>query len=123
LTGVVSDPSHAVVPNTVVELRDETKGTIQTSKTDGDGVYQFFFLAPGKYSLSVSHAGFRGESHDVSVLLGPPGKRNLTLEIVGGTETVKVTGEMPQREPNRHRAVCLGNYFAVQLTLVSVTLL
>jgi hypothetical protein len=35
LTGVVSDPSHAVVPNAVVGLRDETKGTIQTAKTSG----------------------------------------------------------------------------------------
>ncbi len=95
LTGVVNDPSHAVVPNTAVELRDETKGTIQTAKTDGDGVYQFFFLAPGKYTLSVSHAGFREESHDVNVLLGPPGTRNITLEIAGGSATVKVTDEMP----------------------------
>jgi len=92
---VVSDPSHAVVPNTVVELRDETKGTIQIAKTDGDGVYQFFFLAPGKYTLRVSHAGFREEGHDVNVLLGPAGTRNITLEIAGGTATVKVTGEMP----------------------------
>jgi hypothetical protein len=95
LTGVVSDPRHAVIPNSVVELRDETKGTIQISKTDGDGVYRFFFLAPGKYALSISHAGFREESHDVNVPLGPPGTRNITLEIAGASATVKVTGEMP----------------------------
>jgi hypothetical protein len=86
LTGVVSDPSHAVVPDAVVELRDDDKGTIQTAKTDGDGVYRFFFLAPGKYTLAVSHDGFREERHDVNVLLGPPGT---------GSATVKVTDEMP----------------------------
>src|SRR5258708_18708308 len=95
VSGVVSDPSHAVVPNTVVELRDETKGTIQTTKTDRDGVYQFFLLAPGKYTLSVSHAGFREENDAVNILLGPPGTRNITLEIAGGSATVNVTGEMP----------------------------
>ena len=95
LTGVVSDPSHAVVPNTVVELRDETKGTIQTAKTDGDGVYRFFFLAPGRYTLTISHIGFREVSREVNVLLGPQGTWNVTLQIAGGTATVKVTGEMP----------------------------
>ena len=47
LTGVVTDPSHAVVPDAVVEIRDTAKGTVQSSKTDGDGVYRFF-LAPSK---------------------------------------------------------------------------
>lgn len=49
LTGVVSDPSHAVVPDAVVEIRDNTKGTIQATKTDSDGAYRFSFLAPGSY--------------------------------------------------------------------------
>jgi hypothetical protein len=95
LTGVVSDPSHAVVPAAVVELRDNTKGTIQTAKTDADGVYRFFFLATGRYTLTVSHAGFREESHDVNVLLGPSGTLNLALEIAKESITVKVTGEVP----------------------------
>jgi hypothetical protein len=58
LTGVVSDPSDAVVPAAVVELRSNTKGTLQTAKTDDEGVYRFFFLAPGRYTLTVSHDGF-----------------------------------------------------------------
>jgi hypothetical protein len=95
LTGVVSDPSHAVVPNAVVELRDTAKGTIQIAKTDGNGVYRFFFQAPGRYNLTVSHAGFREELHDVNVLLGPPGTLNITLEIAGGNATIKVTDEVP----------------------------
>jgi len=96
LTGVVSDPSHAVVPDAVVELRDSTKGSIQTAKTNGDGVYQFFFLAPGRYMFTVSHAGFREKSHDVDVPLGPPETLNVTLEIAGGSATVKVASEVPQ---------------------------
>jgi hypothetical protein len=95
LAGVVSDPSHAVVPDADVKIRDSTKGTIQSSKTDGAGVYRFFFLAPGKFTLTVSHEGFREESHVVTVLLGPPGTLNIMLRISGGTATVKVTGEIP----------------------------
>jgi hypothetical protein len=95
LAGVVSDPSGAVVPDTNVEIRDNAKGTIQSAKTDRDGVYRFFFLAPGRYTLAVSHTGFREESHDVNVLLGPPGTLNITLEITRESTTIKVTSETP----------------------------
>jgi hypothetical protein len=95
LTGVVSDPSHAIVPDAVVEIRDNSKGAIQAAKTDRDGVFRFFFLSPGRYMLTVSHAGFREESESVNVLLGPPGTRNITLKIAGGSATVTVTGDTP----------------------------
>ena len=95
LTGGVSDPSHAVVPGAVVELRDNAKGTIQTAKTDADGVYRFFFLAPSKYTLTVTRDGFRNTSEEVSVLLGPPGTLNITLEIAKQSTAIKVTGEVP----------------------------
>lgn len=54
LTGVVSDPSHAVVPDASVELRDNSRGTVQSAKTDRDGVYRFFFVAPGSYAHRVT---------------------------------------------------------------------
>jgi carboxypeptidase family protein len=95
LTGVVSDPSQAVVPDAVVEIRDNSKGTTQTAKTDGNGVYRFFFLAPGNYTLTVAHPGFREESQNINVLLGPAGTRNITLEIAKQNAAVKVTGEAP----------------------------
>jgi hypothetical protein len=95
LTGVVSDPSHAVVPDAVVELRDSSKGTIQSAKTDSEGVYRFFFLAPTRYTLTVSRDGFRTESREVNVLLGPPVTVNFALEIAKANTMVKVTGEAP----------------------------
>lgn len=95
LTGVVTDPSAAVVPDAVVEVRDIAKGTVQSTKTDRDGVYQFFFLAPSRYTLTVTHDGFRKLSLTVSVLLGPPGPVNVTLEIATASTAIKVTGEAP----------------------------
>jgi hypothetical protein len=95
LTGAVSDPSHALVPGAVVELRDNAKGTVQTAKTDAEGVYRFFFLAPSKYTLTVTRDGFRNTSEEVSVLLGPPGTLNITLKIAKQSTAITVTGEMP----------------------------
>ena len=58
LGGVVTDPSRAVVPDADVEIRDSAKGTTQATKTDREGVYRFFFLAPGRYTLTVRVAAF-----------------------------------------------------------------
>jgi hypothetical protein len=95
LTGVVTDPSRAVVPDALVELIDDTKGTIQSAKTDSYGAYRFFFLAPGVYFLIVSHVNFQAERREVHVLLGPPVTVNFTLQIAKKNTTLKVTAEAP----------------------------
>jgi hypothetical protein len=95
LTGVVSDQSGAVVPDAHVEVKDRSKGTIHSTKTDGQGVYWFFFLGPSQYTLTVSHEGFRPESRAVDVLLGVPGTLNMTLEVAKANTEILVTGEAP----------------------------
>ncbi len=95
LTGVVTDSSHALVPEASVEIKDNAKGTVQSTKTDVNGVYRFFFLAPSSYTLTITHTGFRKVSRTVSVLLGPPGTVTVALEIATGSTAIKVTGEAP----------------------------
>jgi protocatechuate 3,4-dioxygenase beta subunit len=62
LTGVVTDPSNAVVPDADVEIKDSAKGTTQSTRTDQEGVYRFFFLAPGRYTLTVTHEEYRKQT-------------------------------------------------------------
>src|SRR5437870_2179355 len=95
LSGVVTDPSNALVPNAEVEIKNNAKGTVQSTKTDREGVYRFFFLAPGRYMLTVTHGGFRQESRAVTVLLGPQVSVNVRLEIAKASTTVTVTEEAP----------------------------
>jgi len=95
LSGVVTDPSNALVPKAEVEIKDIAKGTIQSTKTDYEGVYRFFFLAPGRYTLTLTHVGFRRESRAVTVLLGPDVSVNVTLEIAKASTSVTVTEEAP----------------------------
>src|SRR5215469_7005378 len=80
LTGVITDQSGAVVPNTDVEIKDNAKGTTKSTRTDREGVYRFFFLPPARYLLVAAHDGFRKRSLAVNVLLGPPVTVNVTLE-------------------------------------------
>ena len=95
LTGVVTDPSGAVVPDAEVGIRNTSKGTNQSLKTDRGGAYQFSFLAPARYALTVSRAGFQTDNRTVDVLLGPPVTVNLALRIAQTTTTVSVTAEAP----------------------------
>ena len=95
LTGVVTDPSGAVVPDAEVGIRNTSKGTNQSLKTDRGGGYQFSFLAPARYTLTASHAGFQTESRAVDVLLGPPVSVNITLKVAQATTSLSVTAEAP----------------------------
>ena len=95
LAGIVTDPSKAVVPDADVVVRGSAKGTTQTTKTDRQGVYQFFFLSPGRYMLTVTHVGFRDETRVVNVLLGPPVSANVSLAIARVSTNVTVSDEAP----------------------------
>src|SRR3989454_719063 len=95
LVGLITDPSDAVVPDADVEIRDLAKGTIQTTKSDQEGVYRFFFVAPGRYTLTVTHGGFRDETRTVDVLLGPPVSANVRLAIARVSTKLTVSDEAP----------------------------
>ena len=85
LTGVVTDPSDAVVPDANVELSDNAKGIRQAKTTNPDGEYLFSFVAPGNYTLTVTHPGFQTMSQTLDVSLGPPSTLNIRLAIAGAT--------------------------------------
>ncbi|MGA7849318.1 MAG: carboxypeptidase regulatory-like domain-containing protein [Terriglobales bacterium] len=95
LTGVVTDKSGAVLPSADVEIKDTRKGNVQSTRTDREGVYRFFFLAPSPYTLTVAHEGFQEERRTVNILLGPPGTVNVMLEIAKTSSEVTVTDEAP----------------------------
>ena len=95
LTGAITDPSGAVVPDAQVLIKDLTKGTVQSFKTDAEGVYRFFFLLPTRYTLSVTHIGFQEENRIVTVQLGPPVSVNVTLRIASVSNEMTVADEGP----------------------------
>jgi Carboxypeptidase regulatory-like domain len=95
LTGVITDQTNAVVANANIEIRDITRGTTQSTKTDRTGVYHFFFLPPSRYTLAVFHDGFREERRTVEVLLGPPVTVNVALQIATANSEIRVADEAP----------------------------
>ena len=91
----MTDPSGAVVSGVEVAIANDYNGTTQATTTDQVGTYRFSFLAPAKYTLTVSHGGFRTVSRTLNVLLGPPVSVNLTLQVASTTTSVLVTSDAP----------------------------
>jgi hypothetical protein len=93
LAGFITDQTGAVIPDVDVEIKDLSKGTIQSTRSDVQGVYRFFFLLPGTYALRTTHLGFEGNTRSVNIPLGPPISVNLTLSIQKVKTDMTVTDE------------------------------
>ena len=56
LTGIVSDPSTAVVANATLRLRDEQSGSVRETKTNTDGYYTFASIPPAGFPAALDCA-------------------------------------------------------------------
>lgn len=90
ITGVVTDPSGAVVPNARVALKDNDRGTTQETHTSTAGVYRFYLLMPGNYTVTVSASGFATVEQKTDVAVGQLVTVNANLELSHGKQTLVV---------------------------------
>jgi hypothetical protein len=58
IRGVAADSSGAAVPGSTVTLKSVDQSTTKSTISDGTGQFLFENLKPGKYTVSVAHAGF-----------------------------------------------------------------
>jgi len=93
LHGTVTDPSGAAVSGAAV-IAITPDGDAKTTTTNRTGGYEIKGLLPGKYTLTVSAAGFSDYAQDdVSVISGPSQMLNIALSIAVEKEKVNVTEE------------------------------
>src|SRR5438477_8847544 len=59
ITGLIKDPSGSAVPGASVVLANQDTGVARSITTDGDGMYRFYPVPPGRYSIKVEVAGFK----------------------------------------------------------------
>jgi hypothetical protein len=91
LTGVVSDPTGAVVPNAKVVLTDAGSGSARDTQANSDGFFNFASVPVGTYNLSVTAGGFK-DFAATNITLGGGETRNVNVGMNVGTaaETVSV---------------------------------
>jgi hypothetical protein len=93
ITGIVSDPSGAVLPGLTISVKNNDTGVSQTTTTNAAGVYRFSLLSPGSYTVSAAPQGFQQVERAVTVTVGQASTVNLQAAISGGGQTVEVIAE------------------------------
>ena len=91
ITGVVSDPNGAVVPNATVTVTNQGTNETRTVQTDDEGRYDVPSLATGTYTVEASGGGFQATSlKDVRLAVGERARVDVALVVSGTTAVVEV---------------------------------
>jgi hypothetical protein len=93
LSGMVTDPTGAVLPGANVRLLDENNGVIAQTTTESNGQYSFSGVSTGNYRVEVERQGFR--KNVIAGLNVTPGENqfNTQLQVGSNAETVTVNAE------------------------------
>src|SRR5215471_6986178 len=78
LTGTVTDPTGAAIPNATVKAVNTATNTASETKTNNDGLYTIPLLEPGVYNVDFSANGFQLLKRD-SITLAVGQRATLTV--------------------------------------------
>ena len=94
ISGSVTDPTGAVVPNATVTARNTETGAESTATTSANGTFNIPQLPRGTYRITIeSGSGFKkAEVTNVKVNVGSPATVNVSLELGTPQETVTIVG-------------------------------
>src|SRR6202162_3470261 len=95
IVGLVTDPSGAVLANAGVTLKSQENGSTQAQSTNSRGAYRFSLLPPGRYTVSVTVAGFHKANATVVVTIGQAATVDIVLALGETTSTGEVTSDAP----------------------------
>jgi hypothetical protein len=96
ISGTVTDPSGALVPNAKVTATNTATGAPTSVNTNASGFYVTPDLQPGPYRLDVAVAGFQSyERTGIVLQVGEDLSVNVSLKIGSSTEKITVTALAP----------------------------
>jgi outer membrane receptor protein involved in Fe transport len=96
IAGVVTSSDSAPLPGVALVLENPDTGFRRSTVASSDGGYRLVALQPASYRLTASMDGFRTVVRQVRVELGRSVSYDVMMEIGEFTNTIEVTGEMPQ---------------------------
>ena len=91
ITGVVTDPAGAVVPNATVTVTNQGTNEKRTAQADGEGRYEVLSLPTGVYTIEASSSGFQMTSlKDLRLAVGEKARADVGLTAAGVSAVVDV---------------------------------
>ncbi len=96
LTGQITDPSGAIIPNAKIAITNTDTGTKTNVTSNSAGDYTVPFLQPGPYSITVVSPGFKAFIHEgITLETEQTVTENIKLSLGQVSETVTINGDAP----------------------------
>ena len=114
ISGRVTDPSGAVVPNAQITVTQTETNVDATSETNSDGLFRVPSLITGPYRITVTASGFKKEVRDgLTLRIGENLNVEFRLDVGAVSESVEVTGALPllDTQTSSTGQVMQGDYF------------
>ena len=95
LTGIVRDPSDAVIPQAQVTVTNIANGVVAKTTTNNEGTYLVMNLLPGEYLVQAEMTGFQRFEQTVALEIGARSRLDISLPVGAIGEMVTVAGVTP----------------------------
>ena len=93
ISGTVSDPTSAVVPNAAVTITNLGTNAVRSATTNSDGTFVVTGLQPATYEVAIKASGFQAYTTRVEVTVAAKVTVDAKLSVTQATSTVEVTAE------------------------------
>ena len=90
ITGIVLDPSGAVIVNALVDVRNPVSGFSRNAATDAAGKFTIPNVPFNSYHVMVTAKGFDAYAQDIDVRSTVPVDLSIALKVEGSSESVTV---------------------------------
>src|SRR5260370_13359816 len=102
LTGSVTDPTQAVVPDAKITIIREDTGIRREARTGGDGEYRVVLLPPGQYDISVEKPGFLAQTKKgIELTVGQIAAISFQLAVGASSQIVEISTQVPLLDSER----------------------
>jgi Carboxypeptidase regulatory-like domain len=97
ITGTVTDPSGAAVPNVTITLTNPATGQARNATSNNSGIYSFSNVGIGHFTLSATATGFQSFVRtDLVVNVAQSLKEDIALTVGTAGQTVTVRADALQ---------------------------
>src|SRR2546422_1770821 len=102
IIGTVTDPQGNAVAGAKVTVTSVTKNTTEETTTNESGNFSVIHLIPDTYKVKIEAPGFKANDiASVLVQVDTTARVDAQLQVGAVTQTVEVTGEVPQLKTDR----------------------
>jgi hypothetical protein len=121
ILGTVTDQQGSAVAGAKVTVTSVSKGTVEETTTNEDGNYTVSHLIPDVYNVHIEATGFKSyDVKGVQISADTGSKIDAKLDVGSVSQSVEVTGEIPQLKTDRSDvSITFNEKYATQLPILN----